>query len=232
MGPVTGKALAEAGYETFADLAEADPRRLGAVVGAERAGILIQRARGVDDRPVEPRREAKSYGEENTFEEDVRARERVTETLTSHAHAIARRLRRDGYEGRTITIKAKLSRARGRRVARGRNEGDEPRYPLLTRSRTLARATDDGRVLRKVAIDLWDKAAIGEPVRLLGVAVSNLARKDDTQLDLFADAPDKRDEQLGPALDAIRERFGDGAIRVGADAPEKLTPSLQKKRGE
>lgn len=232
IGPVTGKTLGDAGYRTLADLASADPRALGEVVGAERAATLVALARGEDDRPVEGEREAKSYGEENTFEEDVRAGRRVTEALTSHAHAVARRLRHDGVAGRTVTLKVKLARARGTRVSRAYAPDDEPRYPLLTRSRTLARPTDDGAVIRRAAIALWDAAGIEEPVRLLGVTVSSLAPRDDAQLDLFADAPGALHRELGPALDAIRKRFGDDAIRLGAAAPPKLTPSLHKKRGE
>jgi hypothetical protein len=37
---------------------------------------------------------------------------------------------------------------------------------------------------------------------------------------------------LGPALDAINQRFGKDAIRRAVDAPDKITPTMQKKRGE
>ena len=50
----------------------------------------------------------KSCGEENTFEQDVTDRDVVTAALTSHAEAVARRLRSDGLRGRTVTLKIKL----------------------------------------------------------------------------------------------------------------------------
>jgi DNA polymerase-4 len=224
--------LLSAGYRTFADVAGADLGKLRQVVGAERAIELMLLARGEDSRPVEAEREAKSYGEENTFEQDVRSRERVTEALTSHAESVARRLRHDGLEGRTLTLKIKLGRARGTRESRTQKGDAEPSYPLLTRSKTLPRATADGRVLRQVAIALWDAAAIAEPVRLLGVSVSNLSARDETQLELFAAESYARTKRLGPALDAIRSKFGEEAIRVGSAPPEKLTPTTRKKRGE
>jgi DNA polymerase-4 len=232
VGPVAEKELLGAGYRTFADLASADLRALRALVGAERAASLVKLARGDDDRPVEAAREAKSYGEENTFEKDVGARDVVTEALTGHAQAVARRLRHDGLEGRTITLRYKLGRAQGTRESRIFKGDSEPSYPLHTRSKTLPRATDDGGVIRRVAIELWDAAALAEPVRLLGIAVTNLAPRDETQLELFGTERDVRSKQLGPALDAIRKRFGDQAIRIGADAPQKLTPTTRKKRGE
>ena len=216
VGPVTERELSAHGYRTLGDLARADVRALRAVVG-DRAPALIALSRGEDDRPVQAEREAKSYGEENTFERDVRERDLVTSALTSHAQAVARRLRHDGLQGRTVTLRIKLARARRRRPGRSEREEAAPDYPLLTRSRTLARATDDGSAIRAVAIELWDAAGIDEPVRLLGVSMSQLVARHDEQLELFADAEQARRSQLGPALDDIRARFGAGAIHLGID---------------
>lgn len=229
VGPVTEAALRDTGLETLGQLAQCDPQGLRSALG-NRAAELIALAQGRDDRPVEADREAKSYGEENTFERDVREREVVTQALTSHAQAVARRLRHDAVQGRTVTVKIKLGRAR--KTMRSRVDGEDgPDYPLLTRSKTLQHATDDGAVIRKVAIALWDAAAIAEPVRLLGVSVSQIGPADETQLDLFASDEVIRARKLGPAVDSIRERFGAGAIRQGTGDPAKLTPTMRKKRG-
>jgi len=227
VGPVLGASLAELGIETFRDLADHPPDALARALGS-RATELQALARGEDARPVEADREPKSYGEESTFETDVSDRARVTAALTAHAEAVARRLRHDGYRGRTVTLKAKLGRARGVRPGRLAGEAGEPVYPLVSRSRTLARATDDGTVIRSTAVALWESSGIAEPVRLLGVSLSNLSRSEALQLDLFAPKADR----LGPALDAIAERFGRGAIGRAVDTPEKLTPGRAKKRGE
>jgi DNA polymerase-4 len=229
IGPVTAERLQALGLRTFADLAGAAPSRLVEAVG-DRALALQRLARGEDERAVESDRAPKSYGEENTFATDVIDRATVTGALTSHAEAVARRLRRDGYAGRTVTLKIKLARRSGKRSARLDGEAEEPRYPLLTRSRTLATCTDDGGVIREVAVTLWDAANLREPVRLLGVSVSGLSGRELSQLDLFAGRP--RREGLGPALDAIRERFGKDAIGRAVNEPGKLTPSLRRKRGE
>jgi DNA polymerase-4 len=227
VGPVLGAKLASLGIETFLDLSSYDPSALAAVLG-ERAGELQRLARGEDDRPVLAYREPKSYGEESTFESDVTERDRVTAALTEHAEAVARRLRHDDYAGRTVTVKAKLARARGRRESRDASATSEPYYPLVTRSRTLARATSDGALIRSVAIELWDEAKLGEPVRLLGVSLSNLERgSGGAQLELFA-APKNA---LGKALDAITERFGERAISRAVERTEKITPGRTRKRG-
>jgi DNA polymerase-4 len=233
VGPVAEKRLRAAGYQTLADIANAEPKALRRAVG-ERAEALAALARGEDDRSVEPTREAKSYGEENTFERDVLERVQVSETLTSHAFAAAARLRRDGVAGRTVTVKWKLGRARGLRTSRSTGAESEPNYPLHTRSRTLPEATADGRVIRRVALGLWDAARVDEPVRLLGISVSQLEPLEAKQLSLFARTEQKllsRGDALGPVLDRIRARFGEHAIGVGVRDPDKLTPGDRKKRG-
>ena len=228
VGPVLGERLHRLGLRTFADVVAYDPKQLARELG-DRAAELQLLAAGTDSRPVISERAAKSIGEENTFAVDVSDREKVSATLTAHADEVARRLRRAGYVGYTVTLKIKLGTARRRREARV-GEGDEPVYPLLTRSRTLRVATDDGREIRETALALWDAAGITEPVRLLGVSVSQLEQSNHSQLELFAPPRPKR--ELGRALDAIRERFGRDAIGPAVGGLEKITPSLRKKRGD
>ena len=165
-----------------------------------------------------------SYSEENTFGHDVWDREVLEATLVAHAEAVARRLRRDGLVARPVVLKLKLGR---RRKAGPRG------YPLLTRRETLPEGTDDGAVLSRVGGRLLDRAALREPVRLLGVGATNLGCRSTGQLELFAEssetAPRRR---LNRALDEIRDRFGDGAIARGAvSEPERAGLSQQQKRG-
>jgi DNA polymerase-4 len=228
VGPVLGAKLLDFGISTFGELSRFNPKRLEEMLGS-RAAELQALARGVDKRAVEADRAPKSYGEENTFEVDVSDRDRVTAALTAHAEAVARRVRNDAYRGRTVTLRIKLGAARGRRISRSLGAESEPSYPLLSRSKTLPQATDSGRVLRDVAVTLWDEAHITEPVRLLGVSLSNLEPVEKEQLELFQP---KREDRLGPTLDAIVERFGANAISRAVEAPNKLTPSSRRKRGE
>jgi DNA polymerase-4 len=235
--------------ETIADLAACELGRLEDIVG-DRAASLRRLAQGEDDRDVEAHLGAKSCGEENTFERDVTGRDAVTAALTAHSEAVARRLRREGLRGRTVTLKVKLGRRRGERASRTSAES-EPIYPQLTRSKTLPAPTADGARIRDVAIALWDAAGIREPVRLLGVTLSGLepasgpegplgAPGPGEQLELFgagaaADrepAAPSRGERLGAALDAITERFGKGAIGRAVATPGKITQSDRRKRGE
>lgn len=246
VGPVLGETLKRYGIHTVEHLRNYDPDWLEKLLG-KRARELQAMARGEDMRPVEADRAPKSYGEENTFERDVSDRAQISATLTAHAEAVASRMRRDRYRGRTITLRAKLGRPRGARQSRTEQLA-EPVYPLISRSRTLRAATADGAVIRRTALALWDELSLGEPVRLIGVSVSNLEDGSAEQLELFAPkqlaslaqvalgevaaSSEARSAQLGGALDAIRERFGAAAIQRAVEAPRKITHSSQIKAGE
>ena len=226
VGPVLAEKLQRAGYLTLGQLQRASSNELVYVVG-DRAASLIALARGEDARPVQVRGDAKSYGEENTFEQDVLDRGVVENALLSHAEAVARRLRRDRMRGRTVTLKIRLAERRP-----DANASRSRLYPLLSRSRTLARATSDGRLIGTVALDLWDGAHIDQPIRLLGVAVSRLEARASAQLELFEDRRSpERGERLGQVVDAIHARFGRGSIGPALEAPAKLGPSDRRKRG-
>jgi DNA polymerase IV len=225
VGPVLEAALRAAGFATCGDLVNAELPSLEQVAGAG-AARLQDLARGHDPRPVESARETKSVGEESTFEQDLSDRTRVSEALTSHAQTVARRLRHLGAHARTISLKIRLSTpVADRSVVRARANP----YPLLSRSQTLPHATDDDAVIRRVSLELWDRAEVTTPVRLLGVSASNLEFGPRTeQLELFG-APRRN---LGSTLDAIQARFGPGAIGRAVHVPEKQAPSDRSKPGE
>jgi DNA polymerase-4 len=238
VGPVLERKLRGAGIQTLGALAGCDPPALEALIG-RRAAELQALARGEDAREVEADRAPRSIGEENTFESDVQSDARVREVLGLHADAVARRLRRAGYRGRTISVKIKLAQAD---PARASERG--PHYPLLTRSKTLPELTDDAEQILSVARALWQAAALSVPIRLIGVSVSGLAATAgpaQEQLGLFDPRAARTGasptssavaRRLGPTLDAITERFGPGAIGRAVEAVGKITHGRGIKRGD
>ena len=236
VGPVLERKLRAIGVHTLGELARRERAPREARVGRRAAGVEAL-ARGEDPRGGEADRAPKSIGEENTFESDVQSEARVEEVLRAHADAVARRLRRAGYRGRTVTLKIKLARAdAGRATERG------PQYPVLSRSKTLPDPTDDAEQISSVARALWRSAALRVPIRLLGVSVSGLESSGEGQLGLFergrarpgpssgAD-PIRARGRLGPTLDAIVERFGSQAIGRAVETPGKVTHGRGIKRG-
>ena len=167
VGPVTAGELRERGIETAGDLAAADPGTLHERFG-ERGRRIGRFARGEDDRPVEPRDPPKSFSRESAFTE-ARADEQVQrERLRALAGDVADRTDTRDVLYRTIGIKVV-----------------EPPYEVATRERSLPGPVADEDLLESVAMELFEEFA-GDPVRKLGVRVSNLSFGDERQPSLAA----------------------------------------------
>ncbi len=224
VGPVAEARLLKLGLRTIGDLARLDAARAQAWLGDW--GVQMARlARGEDVRDVEPYRDAVSMSEENTFAGDVSDRALLEAAILAHADSVARRLRKSGEQGRTVVLKLKLAR----RVAAG------PRgYPLLTRRTTLPQPTDDGDAIARAARELLRSSGLAEPVRLLGVGVTNLEPANPEQLALGEDGEARtRRVKLNRALDALSERFGKDAVHRAEQADvSRAALSDQIKRGE
>jgi DNA polymerase-4 len=163
-------------------------------------------AKGVDEREVEPEREVKSVGHEDTYPIDISDLKEARKQLLSLATRVAKRLRVYGLVGKTVTLKVKYYD-----------------FVQITRSITLGEPTDDNRKIFQTCCDLLEKTEVGRrPVRLLGISLSQLSDSDETkQLALFAvEEPDRR-RRLNKALDTISEKFGDEAIVPGTLLEDK-----------
>jgi DNA polymerase-4 len=220
VGPVTEAALRAAGIATVGDLADSEPGTLRHQVGSL-ADVMRGLARGEDVRVVDADRDARSYGEENTFGTDVRDDRTVREAIIAHGEAVARRLRHDGVRARTVVLKIKLAE----RLGAGK-------YRVLTRQAPLSAASDDGAAITAVALGLWERHRPRRAVRLIGVTARAIDGARDAQLVLFDDVGRATRRRLNAALDRIVARFGDDSIGRAVGKPEKASPTLQLKRGE
>ncbi|BCI53776.1 DNA polymerase IV [Mycolicibacterium litorale] len=157
IGPVAEEKLHRLGIETIGQLAALSEPEVADVLGATVGPALHRLARGVDDRPVAERAEAKQISAESTFPADLITLDQVREAvgpIAEHAH---RRLVKDGRGARTVTVKLKKSD-----------------MSTLTRSATLPSATTDAATLGATARRLLvDPVEIG-PIRLVGVGFSGL----------------------------------------------------------
>lgn len=201
VGRVTEQRLLDMGITRIGELARRDVGELEAALGSW-GPLLHGLANGDDLRTVECDRARSSYGEENTFPEDATHREDIEAMVIAHAETVARRLRRDGVQGRTVTLKYRAST----------RSAD---FRLVTRSRTLDQPCDDGAVISRVAMELWDREPAGIPLRLVGVQVSGLDKDRPVQIGLFEAPEDERRNALNAALDDIVAKFGAGAVKRG-----------------
>jgi DNA polymerase IV len=157
VGPVTAGRLRERGIERLVDVRTADADVLREAVGSW-ADWLRQLANGIDDRQVEPNREVKSSGTENTYSQDLTDIHEIRQEIDEMARDGAAWLQRRQLLCRTVTIKVRYNN-----------------FTTITRSHSKLPATRDADDIAARAVSLLERTeAATRPVRLLGVSVHNL----------------------------------------------------------
>ena len=164
IGPKAAARLEGLGIATIGQLAAADPAWLQAHFGSRYGQWLHDAANGRDDRPVVTEREPKSLSRETTFERDLHPsldRAELSAHFTRLCEQLAADLARKGYLGKTIGLKLRFDNFR-----------------TVTRDQTLPAPTGDARVIRRAAGECARRVPLERRIRLLGVRVSALSRRD------------------------------------------------------
>jgi DNA polymerase-4 len=213
VGPATIASLARYGLRTVGDVARTPREVLERLLGAAAGAQLAELAWGRDARPVVPFEAAKSVGSEETFASDIDDPERIAREVLRCAVRVGQRLREAGLAGRTVTLKLRFADFR-----------------TITRSRTLPVASDNDTELYEVARELLSKLRLGRaPIRLVGMSVSNLAGEGaPVQLKLKDDGAAWA--AAVRAADAVRARFGDGALDRASLAADRPAEAFEEAR--
>jgi DNA polymerase-4 len=202
IGPVAEEKLHRLGIDTVGQLAALSHTEAASILGATIGPALHQLARGIDDRPVAERAEAKQISAESTFAADLITLDQLRDAagpIADHAHT---RLMRDGRGARTVTVKLKKSD-----------------MTTLTRSATLPYATADAATLAATARRLLlDPVEIG-PIRLLGVGFSGLS--DVRQESLFPDLEQHEAEVSDTRVPVPPPEPEAGGWRIGDDVTHR-----------
>ena len=188
--------LDKAGLRTVGDLARADLKLLAERFGSQ--GLRLSRlAHGQDSRAVNPPAERKGISAETTFNEDLSALSDLEDVLAELSEKVARHARADGLAGRVVTLKLRT-----------------PDFRIHTRRRTIPVPTQTAKTLFSVGRDLLAREATGKSYRLIGIGLAELIEAEAVEDDFFAG--DERRALAGEkTLDAIRARFGAGAVTSG-----------------
>ena len=204
VGPVLAEALKSKGLVGVPDLLAVDLSWLEKWLGPARAEWLWRRARGLDSSVVTPGERRKSVSSERTFAADLMKDHGIEKELLRLAGTVGGALRKQGFRGRTITVKIR-----------------DQDFRTRTASHTLMDPVESDTILYSVARNLLRelrrKRRTG--VRLLGVGVSSLVEGDTTsQLGLFKEEGPLEPEKfrtLSRITDDLRGRFGEDAILPG-----------------
>lgn len=169
VGPATERTMGRLGIRSVGDLRSWEEDALQQRFG--RYGVTLYRfARGLDDRPVRVSRQRKSLSSERTYAADLVRPDEIEAELRRLTRHVARGLATKELLARTVSLKVRYSD-----------------YTTITRARTVATPTCDEAVIRDCVLELLCRTQAGlRPVRLLGVACSNLGSPGSGQLPLFA----------------------------------------------
>lgn len=213
VGPKTEARLHSRGITTIGQLAEESPEHLRHLLGTAMSTALVARAGNHDERRIVTTRRARSVGAQSACGRKQPTPELIRETLGHLADRVARRLRRAGTAGRTITVRVRFADLHS-----------------ITRSTTLPEPIATTLTITDLCEGLVRAALAEHPeervITLLGISVSGLIDQSALQLELPIPTAEPAGEQairpgsavgadrwaIDQAMDRVRSRFGADAV--------------------
>jgi DNA polymerase IV len=154
---------------------------------------------GVDDSPVIPDEEAeevKSVGHSTTLEKDVTELADIQMFLLQLSEMVGRRARRYQVAGKTVTLTVRY-----------------PDFTTFSKQESRVTHTNNSEEIYLAALKILNSIELTQPIRLLGVKISNL-RQHTEQLPLFP--AERKKALLAGAMDQVNNKFGDFAVTFGS----------------
>nr|WP_255723589.1 DNA polymerase IV [Sporosarcina sp. ACRSL] len=201
IGKSTEKRLNEIGISTIGELAKADEALIKKTLGKN--GIRLRnRANGVDNRPVDPdtAEERKSVGSSTTLPIDETELSACLEVFKQLSIKVAQRLDRRQLAGTVVMIQIRTSEWRNQ-----------------TRSRTVINPIYKAADLYKEAADLFKRHWDGNPIRLLGITVSNVIPLNELNEQLSFDSFEKyaKEAKMEELVTELEKKFGPNSVKRG-----------------
>ena len=212
VGRAAAKVLSQYGVTTIGELADFDRKALTELLGKQ-GGQLWEYANGLEHSPVAPAgtyTPPKSVGNGETFPRNLIRRDEVSRGVAMLADQVAVRLRKHSMKASTLQVTIR-----------------DPKFKDICRQRPLPAPTNTARELYHAAMGIIERSwKSGAPIRAITLTAHSLVPEEEAavQLDLFqAAAPQKRDkvEKLERTMDAIRSKYGKGAVTVAALTPRE-----------
>ena len=197
IGPALARRLATHGITLLGHLQAMDDRSAIRKLG-EDGPALVRRARGEDARLVDPTRETKSISAETTFDADLSSVEDLERPLWRLSEKLARRLKAQELAAGGVVLKLKTAG-----------------FATRTRSGRLPTPTALPDRLFALARVLLAAEATGTAFRLIGIGASPLVPLAEADQGDLADTDTPRLAAAHAAIDALRQRFGEGVVTRG-----------------
>lgn len=191
IGNATAKTLRTMGIQSIGTLAAMPVKLLDAVFG-KHGKLFWERANGIDDTPIVPYHDQKSFSKEMTFDKDTTDVARLKSILVFMVESLTFDLRQQVKCAGTITVKIRYSN-----------------FDTYTRQTHVFYTSDDHVIIEKV-IDLfdnlYDKRLL---IRLIGVRLSKLVQGH-SQINLFDNS--SKLAALHQAMDKVKHKHGEKIV--------------------
>ncbi len=201
VGPKTLPKFINAGIHTFGDLQNLSEDQARARLG-ESGAQWRQFALGIDEREVITEHDAKSVGQEETFERNIGDMNVLRSILQEQCDRVALRLRACDGLAKCVTLKVRLAN-----------------FDTFSRQKKLNPFTDSTKTIWQAADALlaaWRRES-ALPLRLIGMSVERLDRAGaQVQPELFPDAAAEVQRKLDSITDAVARKYGPEALHRGA----------------
>ncbi len=202
IGKKTEEKLANLGIRTIGQIAAMPKKTLQDIAG--KMGLsLWKHANDMEDGQVISSREAKSISNETTFMEDVQDLTKLMETLLYLSEKVGYRMRKHEWVGRTVVLKVRFED-----------------FSTLIRHSTLPKPIFMSEAIYSEIYNLFEHLSIHQPIRLLGVGMTQLSNAAEQQIDLFEDRDEKR-KQVTKAVDHLKKKYGERIIHRGGVTSRK-----------
>jgi DNA polymerase IV len=197
VGPALARKLATQGITLLGHLQALNERDARRKFGDD-GPALVRRARGEDERRVDPSCETKSISAETTFDTDLTSLTDLQAHLWRLSEKLARRLKEHELAAGGIVLKLKTTD-----------------FAIRTRAGRLLNPTVRPDRLFDAANVLLAREATGAAFRLIGIGANPLLPMVEADRGDLADTDTPRRAATQAAIDALRQRFGDAAIIRG-----------------
>lgn len=159
VGKKTADKMKRMGIECGLDLKQYSKLELAQHFG--KFGLyLYDIVRGKDDRPVKPQRIRKSISNENTYVPNLEGRTAIDQAMQKLIIDLERSAKKRNIKGRTINVKIR-----------------DHEFNTITRSKTIPLSTNRSDAIAPIVKEILDASPLEQPIRLLGVGLSNLDHK-------------------------------------------------------
>lgn len=207
VGAATADKLRHAKIMTIGDLANTEVARVQRIVGQKMGQHIHDYANGIDPSQVlaEPE-EAKGYSISTTLEEDVKKSDQAYPVLLALADSVTARIRSDGAKAYCVAVSIR-----------------DNSFKTRSHQRSLMNPTDISKEVYQISKELFDELWDGvTPLRLLGIALTNITREETMQFSLFQDESREKARKIDKAKDALNAKFGSETIVRGSSIQSNL----------